>query len=41
MTFTGQTADGRTVSYADNKRYLWFFSFLLALVTPATVALYV
>ena len=40
MTFTGQTADGRTVTYKDGKRYFWFFSFLLALVTPATVALY-
>jgi indolepyruvate ferredoxin oxidoreductase len=40
MVFTGQTADGRTVTYTDGKRYFWFFSFLLALVTPATVALY-
>lgn len=40
MTYTVQTADGRTVTYTDGKRYLWFFSFLLALVTPATVALY-
>ena len=39
MTFTGQTADGRTVSYTDGKRYYWFFSFLLALVTPAAVEL--
>src|SRR5882672_11383511 len=40
MTFTGQTADGRTVTYKDRKRYFRFFSFLLALVAPATVGLY-
>ena len=40
MTFTGQTADGRTVTYTDKKRYFWFFSFLLALVAPAAVGLY-
>jgi alkane 1-monooxygenase len=40
MTFTGQTADGRTVSYTDAKRYFWFLSFLFACVAPATVALY-
>src|SRR5437868_1941286 len=40
MTFTGKAADGRTVTYEDGKRYFWFFSFLLAFVTPATVALY-
>jgi alkane 1-monooxygenase len=39
-TFSAQTADGRTVSYTDGKRYYWFFSFLLAFVTPATIALY-
>lgn len=40
MTFTGQTADGRTVTYTDRKRYFWFFSFLLAFVAPAAVGLY-
>lgn len=40
MTFTVQTADGRTISYKDGKRYFWFFSFLLALVAPATIGLY-
>ena len=40
MTFTGQTADGRAVTYTDGKRYYWFFSFLLALVTPVAVGLY-
>jgi alkane 1-monooxygenase len=40
MTFTGQTADGRTVNYTDGKRYYWFFSFFLALVTPVAVGLY-
>jgi alkane 1-monooxygenase len=40
MIFTGRADDGRTVTYKDGKRYFWFFSFLLALVTPATVALY-
>ena len=39
MTFTVQTADGRTISYKDGKRYFWFFSFLLALVAPATIGL--
>lgn len=40
MTFTGQTADGRTVSYTDSKRYFWFFSFLLAFIAPVAVGLY-
>jgi hypothetical protein len=40
MTFTVQTADGRTISYRDGKRYFWFFSFLLAFVAPATIGLY-
>ncbi|MEQ1864295.1 MAG: alkane 1-monooxygenase [Micropepsaceae bacterium] len=40
MTFTGQTADGRTISYTDGKRYLWFFSFVLALVPAVTIGLY-
>lgn len=40
MTFTGQTADGRTVSYTDKKRYFWFLSFLFACVAPITIALY-
>ncbi len=39
-TYTATTADGRTVSYRDGKRYYWFFSFLLAFVTPAAIGLY-
>ncbi len=40
MTFTGEAEDGSTITYSDPKRYMWFFSFLLALITPATIALY-
>ena len=40
MSFSGKAADGSTVTYSDSKRYLWFFSFALALVTPLTVAAY-
>ncbi len=40
MAFTGRTEDGRTVSYVDGKRYLYFLSLFLPLVPPLAVAGY-
>ncbi len=40
MEFVGQTADGRSIHYADKKRYLWLLSLTGGFNTPIAIGLY-
>ena len=40
MAFTDQTDEGRTITFTDGKRYLYFFSVFLPMVPSLSVALY-
>ncbi len=40
MEFVGQTADGRSIHYADRKRYLWLLSLTGGFNPPIAIGLY-